>query len=120
MPLRASDKIVLHKAKWPGSAMRISRRTSRGRGEYEISEETPARVTPHDLVDRRLILDLGNGLVLDSACILRHAQGKFRIRMIQPDADMQLHRQLVAALLLPEAIRANTTMGGGMPIIQKG
>lgn len=100
--------------------MRISRRTSGGRGEYEISEEAPCGLTPHDLVDHRILLDLGHGHVLDTGCILKHAQGKFRLRMIQPDADMQLHRQLVAALLLPEAIRANPTMGGGMPIIQKG
>lgn len=100
--------------------MRISRRTSGGRGEYEISEEAPGGITPHDLVDHRLVLDLGNGLLLDSGCVLLHAQGKFRIRIVRPDADMQLHRQLVAALLLPEAIRSNVTMGGGMPIVQKG
>jgi len=100
--------------------MRISRRTSGGRGEYEISEQAPGGITPNDLVDHRLILDLGNAFILDSGCILLHAQGKFRIRMIRPDADMQLHRQLVAALLLPEAIRANATMGGGRPIIRKG
>jgi len=99
--------------------MRISRRTSGGRGEYEISEEAPGGVTPHDLVDHRILLDLGHSLILDTGCVLRHAQGKFRMRRIRPDADMQLHRQLVAALLLPEAIRANATMGGGMPIIQK-
>ncbi len=100
--------------------MRISRRTSGGRGEYEISENTPSGLTPHDIVELRLSLDLGHGLSLDTGCVLRHAQGKFRLRMIRPDAEMQLHRQLVAALLLPEAIRANATMGGGMPIIQKG
>jgi len=100
--------------------MRISRRTSGGRGEYEISEEAPGGLTPHDLVDHRLLLDLGKGLLLDSGCVLLHAQGKFRVRIVRPDGDMQLHRQLVAALLLPEAIRSNATMGGGMPIVQKG
>jgi len=100
--------------------MRVSRRTSGGRGEYEISEQSPEGYTPHDLVDLRLFLDVGQGLVFDTGTELRHAQGKFRIRMVTPDADMQLHRQLVAAILLPEAVRADETLGGGYPIIQKG
>lgn len=99
--------------------MRISRRTSGGRGEYEISEQSSEGYMPHDLVDRRLFLDLGQGLVFDTGTVLRHAQGKFRLRKEQ-GADMQLHRQLVAALLLPEAVRANNTMGGGDIIIQQG
>jgi hypothetical protein len=36
--------------------MRISRRSSGGRGEYEISESTPEGVTPTDLLEHRLIL----------------------------------------------------------------
>jgi len=101
-------------------AMRISRRTSGGRGEYEISEISAEGLMPHDIVDRRIILDLGEMIVLDTATHLRHAQGEFRIRRVHPDGDIQLHRQVVAALLLPEAIRANEPMGGGDPIIQKG
>jgi hypothetical protein len=41
--------------------MRISRRSSGGRGEYEISESTPEGVTPTDLLEHRLILDFGGG-----------------------------------------------------------
>ena len=103
-----------------GENMRISRRTSGGRGEYEISEPTADGLTPNDLVGNRILLDLGQGLVLDTATVLKHAQGKFRLRRIRPDGEMQLHRQVVAALLLPEAIRSNETMGGGEPIIQRG
>jgi len=100
--------------------MRISRRTSGGRGEYEISEQSSEGYTPHDLVDHRLFLDLGQGITFDTGTELRHVQGKFRIRMVTPDADMQLHRQVVAALLLPESVRADNPLGGGYPIIQKG
>ncbi|MBI5722750.1 MAG: HNH endonuclease [Planctomycetes bacterium] len=100
--------------------MRISRRTSGGRGEYEISEQSPEGYMPNNLVDCRLFLDMGQGLVFDTGTELRHAQGKFRIRMVTQDSDMQLHRQLVVALLLPEAVRADNTMRGGYPIIQKG
>lgn len=103
--------------------MRISRRTSGGRGEYEISELSSDGLSPHDLTEQRLILDLGGGLLLDTGTVLKHAEGKFRIRILPSDERprrVHLHRQLVAALLLPNSIRANHTMGGGKPIVQKG
>ena len=100
--------------------MRISRRTSGGRGEYEISEVSSEGFMPIDIVDRRIKVDLGDGIIFDTGTLLGHVQGKFRIRLIRPDANMQLHRQVVAALLLPDAVRANDPMGGGEPIIRKG
>ena len=51
--------------------MRISRRSSGGRGEYEISENTPHGITPTDLLNHRLILDFGGGLVVDTNSELR-------------------------------------------------
>ncbi len=100
--------------------MRISRRTSGGRGEYEISEVSVEGFMPGDIVDCRISIDLGEGVAFDTGTVLKHAQGKFRIRMVPPDADMQLHRQVAAALLLPEAVRADDAMGAGVPIIRKG
>jgi len=99
--------------------MRISRRTSGGRGEYEISEATPEGITPHDITDCRLILNLGRSITIDTATELRHAQGKFRLRMLD-EAQIHLHRQLVAALLMPEAVRADRPLGAGSPVLQKG
>lgn len=98
--------------------MRISRRTSGGRGEYEISEQTPSGITPKDLIGCRLALMLAKNFVIDSATELRHAQGKFRIRML-PECEMHLHRQLVAALLMPESVRADAALGAGSPVLLK-
>jgi len=99
--------------------MRITRRTSGGRGEYEISEPTPQGIGPSDMVDRRLVLALDRKLKIDTATELRHAQGKFRIRMLE-QAQMHLHRQLIAALMLPSCVRADETQGSGSPVVQKG
>lgn len=99
--------------------MRITRRTSGGRGEYEISESTPEGVAPSDILDRHLVLNLGRKLQFDTGTTLRHVQGKFRIRL-EPGTDMHLHRQLVAYLMLPEAVRADERLGTGVPVIQRG
>ncbi|MDX2154021.1 MAG: HNH endonuclease [Bryobacteraceae bacterium] len=96
--------------------MRISRRTSGGRGEYEISEAAPNGLTPKDLFLRRLILQLDGDWVLNSGVQLTNQGGKRRLRML--DAEMQLHRQVGAALMMPHSVRADEALGRGMPILQ--
>lgn len=98
--------------------MRITRRTSGGRGEYEISEDSPDGVTPNDLLGRRIVLQLPNGLQIDTATQLTAQGGKRRLRMV--NAEMQVHKQLATALMLPEPVRANAALGAGAPVIQKG
>ena len=97
--------------------MRISRRTSGGRGEYEISEECNG-TTPHDLVGRRIYLIPGRGLLVDTATELREQGGKLRLRRIG-NAGIQVQRQVAAALLLPHPVRANNSLGGGTPVIRR-
>lgn len=123
--------------------MRISRRTSGGRGEYEISEQAdagyrrrrrataPGRVSdphvpeaeqvapikPHDLAGKRLILDFGKGLSIDSGTTLVIQGGKPRIR-ITAKGGIHLHRQLAAALLMPRPVRADDALGAGQPVLQ--
>lgn len=97
--------------------MRISRRTSGGRGEYEISENFGS-ITPKALFDRRIELDLGSGIVFDTGTILRLQGGKRRLRLA-PDVDMQLHRQVAAVLLMPRPVRADGALGSGMPILRE-
>jgi hypothetical protein len=55
-------------------AMRITKRSSGGRGEYEISEAL-GRITPRDLLNRVLILDLGEGLRIPSGVLLLDRNG---------------------------------------------
>lgn len=96
--------------------MRISRRTSGGRGEYEISEDH-AGLTPTDLLDRQLLIDFGGGWIIDTGTILRAQGGKRRLRM-EGGATVQLHRQVAAALLMPHPVRADEALGSGQPILK--
>ena len=98
--------------------MRITKRSSGGRGEYEISE-TFERMTPRDLFDRVLVLDLGEGLQIPTGVLLLDRNGKRRLR-IDPasGAEIHLHRQLAAALLMPYPARGETAWGSGEPVME--
>jgi putative restriction endonuclease len=98
--------------------MRISRRTSGGRGEYEISEVARSGLGPADLQGRRLFLDLGNGIVFDTATTLRIQGGKPRLRMME-GCEIHLHLQLAAALLMPHPVREDSALGSGAPVLQR-
>jgi hypothetical protein len=97
--------------------MRISRRSSGGRGEYEISEATPEGVTPTDILDHRLILDFGGGLVVGSNTTLRHQGGKFRIRLLGA-GTIHPHRQVAAVLMMPRPVREDVNWGRGAPVMR--
>lgn len=97
--------------------MRISRRTSGGRGEYEISEDLGG-VSPRDLRDHRLTFRLGD-YEFDTGCVLRLQGGKLRIRLLRPStAAIHPHRQLAAALLMPAPVRADPALGSGRPVLR--
>ena len=98
--------------------MRISRRSSGGRGEYEISESAHG-VTPTDLLNRRLILDFGGGIGVDTNAALRHQGGKFRVRLLAT-TGMHPHRQAAAALMMPQTIREDKHWGRGAPVMRTG
>ena len=97
--------------------MRISRRTSRGRGEYEISEEFNG-ISPRDLVGHRLVFNLGDDLVLDTNTELREQAGKLRIRTLG-NGTVQIQRQVAAALLMPKPVRADNALGPGNPVLRR-
>ncbi len=96
--------------------MRISRRTSGGRGEYEISETAPNGLAPKDLFFRRILLVFGPDWVVDSGVQLTNQGGNRRLRLL--DAGMQLHRQVAAALMMPHSVRTDASLGRRMPILQ--
>jgi hypothetical protein len=76
-------------------------------------------MTPRDLLDRVLVLDLGEGLRILSGVRLLDRNGKRRLR-IDPSscAEIHLHRQLAAALLMPYPARGETVWGTGEPVMQ--
>lgn len=95
--------------------MRISRRTSGGRGEYEVSGSVPG-VDSADLVGRVFFLDIGTLVPVSTGVELREQGGKRRLRLVA--GGIQLHRQLAAALMMPEPVRADEAMGAAAPVLQ--
>jgi len=98
--------------------MRITRRTSGGRGEYEISEPTAEGLTPTELVGKRLVLDLDGSWRIDTGTTLTAQGGKRRLRRLK-GTPVQLHRQIAAALLLPHPVRADEPLGRGAPVAKQ-
>jgi putative restriction endonuclease len=98
--------------------MRITRRTSGGRGEYEISEPSPEELTPTDLLNRRLTLQLTQNWIIDTGTALTSQGGKRRLRLLG-GTPIHLHRQIAAALLLPHPIRADEPLGRGAPVAKQ-
>lgn len=96
--------------------MRISRRPSGGRGEYEISEDLGA-ITPHSLVDHEIYIHLGTHIFRTGA-ILREQGGKRRLRLLDRRRTIHPHRQVAAALLMPAPVRAEVALGAGQPILK--
>jgi putative restriction endonuclease len=99
--------------------MRISRRTSGGRGEYEISEVSTEGLAPTELLQRRLVLDLGGGWRINTGTNLTRQGGKRRIRLLG-GTEIHLHLQVAAALLLPHPVRADEALGRGAPVPKTG
>lgn len=97
--------------------MRISRRTSGGRGEYEVSEDWE-EISPHDLVGLPITIDFGNGISLDTRTELRHQGGKLRLRRLTT-TGIQVPRQVAAALLMPHPVRADDSLGTGSPVMKR-
>nr|MBA3916327.1 hypothetical protein [Terriglobales bacterium] len=95
--------------------VRISRRTSGGRGEYELSEASRAGLQPTDFLNIRIILSLDPDLRFDTGTIVTAQGGKRRLRLL-PGTEIHLHRQLAAAVLLPRPIRSDETLGRGAPV----
>jgi len=99
--------------------MRISRRTSGGRGEYEISEQSPEGLNPTDLLGRRITLALADDWQFDTGTTLTRQGGRRRLRML-PGVEIHLHRQVAAALMMPHPVRANESLGRGAPVLKAG
>jgi hypothetical protein len=99
--------------------MRISKQSSGGRGEYEISETDAASgLAPPDLFDRHITLDLGP-FPIATGNWLKLAQGKRRVRLDSAaGATMHIHRQVAAALMMPAPVRDERQMSGGIPVLQ--
>lgn len=101
--------------------MRIALRTSGGRGEYEITG-SQADTKALDLVDHRIILELLPGTRIFTQNIIKHTQGKPRIRLKERTTEdpvfTHAYAILASALLLPKPIRQiSVTPGGKLQLV---
>jgi len=97
--------------------MRINRRPSGGRGEYEISGPyTP--LNQADLIGPNFVLKLAPDILIDSGATVRLQGGKPRIRLL-PGTEAHPHLQIAAALLMPHPVREDKHLGGGAPVLQR-
>jgi len=97
--------------------MRISLRTSGGRGEYELVGHHDA-VQKSDLYGRRLHYEIAPDIVIDGRCVPRWAQAKPRLRLEK--GGMHLHRVLANVLLLPRPIREIRRVASGADFLRDG
>ena len=91
------------------------KRPSGGRGEFELAEQFGS-VGPRDLIDHDLRVDFTPLSIKSVGVRVRLLDGKLRLRLTDK-SYMHLHRQVIAALLLPKSIRDETRLAGGRPTI---
>lgn len=89
--------------------MYIARRTGGGRGVYEIAGQTATGLTSGDLLDREIVFEFSPDLRLPSGIALHVQGGKHRLYMA--NAEIQVQRQIAAALMFPSPRRANEGIG---------
>ena len=100
--------------------MRITKRPSGGRGEYEISQNSGG-ITPRNLLNHTIVLNLGAGIEIATGVLLLLRHGKRRLRIdALGGGQMQIHRQLAVALMLPYPRRDERTWAAEAPVMQSG
>ncbi|MBX7164682.1 MAG: HNH endonuclease signature motif containing protein [Saprospiraceae bacterium] len=92
--------------------MRIALRTSGGRGEYEMAG-SQGDITLANVFNKRIILELVPGLLIDTGSELMRKDGKPRIRLVEKWGEHS-YLTIASLLLLPKPIRElGKTIGGG-------
>jgi hypothetical protein len=100
--------------------MRITKRSSGGRGEYELSESFGS-LTPRDLVNHTILLNLGSQVKIATGVRLLLKHGKLRLRIDEEAVcEIHLHRQLAAALMLPYPAREESAWASDFPTLKSG
>ncbi len=90
--------------------MRISFRSSGGRGEYEISGETSDGLSAKDMLNKQIVFRIADGWIVKTGVYAVRDSGKIRLRIRSEASDMQIQRQLAVALLLPSPVRSTTSL----------
>lgn len=96
--------------------MKIHKRSSNGRGEYELAGAVDGYSTIM-LVEKQLVIDAGPELgKIPTNIALKKQGGKPRLRRLT-NTGIHIQRQLEALLLMPKSIREESQLLGGQPVI---
>ncbi len=96
--------------------MKIHKRSSNGRGEYELAGAVDGYTTTM-LVEKQLVIDAGPELgKIPTNIALKKQGGKPRLRRLS-NTGIHIQRQLEALLLMPKSIREESQLLGGQPVI---
>ena len=100
--------------------MDIQKRSSSGRGEYELAGSVGSLSTSN-MIGKPLLIDTQSDLGQLSTGIWAQTQGgKPRLRMIEKGKGIHIHRQIEALLLMPQSIRDESQLLGGQPVVLAG
>lgn len=97
--------------------MRISRRTSGGRGEYELSGALPGVPRVKELENYFISLEFPNNLLIHTHVRVVIQGGKPRLRL--QGADIQIHKQVAVTFMMPDPARETLVLGAGEPVVQE-
>lgn len=96
--------------------MKIHKRSSNGRGEYELAGAVDGYSTTM-LLEKQLVIDAGAELgEIPTNIALKKQGGKPRLRRLS-NTGIHIQRQLEALLLMPKSIREESQLLGGQPVI---
>ncbi len=99
--------------------MKIQKRSSNGRGEYEIAGSVDG-IGTSALLELPLIIDAGQAFgKIPTGIRLLTQGGKPRLRLIEK-GGIHIQRQLEALLLMPKSRREESQLEGGQPILIAG
>jgi hypothetical protein len=97
--------------------MRITKQSSQGRGEYELSEFAPNGLKPSDLVGIPICLRIGSHIFRTDVQLTTQGQ-KYRLRRVEGSQVPQIPIQVANVLLMPDPIRDETRLASGEPVLQ--
>lgn len=98
--------------------MQIARRTSGGRGEFELPGGVSG-LTARDADGKELILRLPGALRVRLGLTINYDQGKPRIVRMD-GTEVQVQKQLAALLLLPSSVRSDDAMLNDQDVLAGG
>jgi hypothetical protein len=103
-----------------GNAVRRDEPLCQGRGEFEWCDFRDDDPNPDDMVQRRIILEVHDGIHIDTGCIFGRQGGKQRVRMAPGTTGREVYPnwQIATALLMPRQTRTEQHWGDGIPILR--